>query len=275
MRLSGTAGPRRLRRLGAAAALGGLLWVPYGVFEMLQPWGADTVYRDDRGYEVVTDAPLYWLYSLPGSLALLLTALGLLGALALLGLPAGRASSVGRILAYVALGLAVLSVAGLVVHFDPLFTAPRIFGTLALGASTVLAAVDARRAGAATGWAAGLLALGLLGLFLLPLWPLVFAVGAVPEGGGAAVIALFGLGWALAGWRLRSQPGASAVRPRQAAGAAAGSRTHPTAGIWPPARVREKWPCAGNRAAGRSRRAPPRHVGAPAPERQAVERRHR
>ena len=82
--------PQQLRRAGAAAVLGGLLWAPYGVFEMLQPWGADTVYRDERGYEVVTDSWLYWLYGLPGSLALLLTALGLLGVFARLGLPIGR-----------------------------------------------------------------------------------------------------------------------------------------------------------------------------------------
>ena len=171
--------------------------------------GGDTVYRDDRGYEVVTDAALYWAYGLPGSLALLLTDLGLLGTFARLGLPAGRPGSVGRILAYVALGLAVLSVAGLVALFDPLFTAARVFGTVALGAATLLAGVEARQVGTAQGWTAALLVLGLLGLFLLPLWPLVFAVEVVPEGGGAALIALFGLGWALVGHRLRSRPGAA------------------------------------------------------------------
>ena len=198
--------PQQLRRGGAAAVLGGLLWAPYGVFEMLQPWGADTVYRDERGYEVVTDSWLYWLYGLPGSLALLLTALGLLGVFARLGLPIGRPGRTGLVLAYAALGLAALSVAGLLVLFDPLFTAPRIFGTLALGAATLLAGIEARRAGADRSWSAGLLALGLLGLNLLPLWPLVFVVGVVPEGGGAAVIALFGLGWALVGYRLWSRP---------------------------------------------------------------------
>lgn len=206
MQLSGRSGPRQRRRVGATAALGGVLWVPYGVFEMLQPWGIDTVYRDDRGYEVVTDA---WLYSLPGSLALLLTALGLLGVFRLLGGPASRPRSFGRILTYVALALAVLSLAGLVVGFDPLFTAPRIFGTVALGAATLLAGVEARRIGAARGWVAALLVLGLLGLFLLPLWPLVFALEVMPEGGGSGVIALFGLGWVLVGHRLWSRPGAA------------------------------------------------------------------
>lgn len=204
-----TIGTARRPRLAAlAAALGGLLWMPYGVFEMLRPWGEDTVYREDRGYEVITDPLLYWVYSLPGSLALLLTALGPLGVLALLGGPAGRPRSVGRVLTYVALALAVLSLAGLVVGFDPLFTAPRIFGTVALGAATLLAGIEARRIGAAPGWAAALMALGLLGLFLLSLWPLVFALEVVPESGGTGITALFGLGWVLMGSFLWFRPSA-------------------------------------------------------------------
>ncbi|MDQ4099182.1 MAG: hypothetical protein M3121_01620 [Chloroflexota bacterium] len=208
MGADGTGIGRRPWSVALAAALGGLLWVPYGVFEMLQPWGEDTVYRDDRGYEVVTDTLLYWVYSLPGSLALLLTTLGLLGALDLLRLPTARISRIGLILAYVALGLAILSAVGVVTRFDPLFTGPRIFGTLALGGATVLMGVAAHRMGTAPGWAATLLALGLLGLFLLPLWPLVYAVNLVPEGGGTGIIALFGLGWVMVGyqpWRSQRQ----------------------------------------------------------------------
>ena len=157
------------RVAGPAAILGGLLWAPYGVFEMLEPWGAAKVYREDVGYSLVTDTTLFVAYSLPGSLALLLTAAGLLGILARLGLPAARTGRIGRLLAYVALALGALSLAGVVALFDPLFTAARIFGTLALGAATCLAGLAARGAGAPPGWAAGLLLLGLLGLSLLPL----------------------------------------------------------------------------------------------------------
>lgn len=183
------------RWAGPAAVVGGLLWAPYGVFEMLEPWGAAKVYREDVGYALVTDALLFVTYSLPGALALLLTSLGLLGVLALLRPPAGRARTGGRVLAYAALALAALSLAGVVALFDPVFTAARIFGTLALGAGAVLASLGARRAGAGSGWTLALLALGLLGLFLLPLWPLVYAVEWLPEAGGAALIALFGTGW--------------------------------------------------------------------------------
>ena len=192
------------RWAGPAGIVGGLLWAPYGVFEMLEPWGTDTVYRDDVGYSLVTDMRLFVAYSLPGSLALLLTALGLLGVLARLRLPATRAGRIGRILAGVALALGVLSLVGVIVAFDPLFTTGRIFGTLTLGAATLLVGVDMRRAGTAPGWAGALLALGCLGLFLLPLWPLVYAVQLLPPGAGAAFIGLFGLGWVALGYALRS-----------------------------------------------------------------------
>ncbi len=193
-----------IRRAGLAAVLGGVLWIPYGIFEMLQPWGTDTVYRDDVGYELIIDAPLYRLYSLPGSLALLLTSLGLLGTLALLRLPAGRLSQVGRVLSYLAVMLAVISLGGAIALFDPVFTACRIFGTLALGLAAFLAGADALKAGRGSGWAIALLLLGLVGMFLFPLWPLVYAVQWLSQGAGAAIIALFGLGWMAAGYRLRS-----------------------------------------------------------------------
>ncbi len=204
MRYRGSVGFGTTRWVGVAAALGGMLWMAYGIFEMLQPWGTDTVYRDDVGYELITDTPLYLLYSLPGSLALLLTALGLLGAFALLRLPAGRFGKAGRILTYVAVVLAIISLAGVVALFDPVFTAARIFGTLALGIAAFLVGADAQRSGRASGWVITLLLLGLIGVFLLPLWPLVYAVQWLSEGAGAAVIALFGLGWLATGYRLWS-----------------------------------------------------------------------
>jgi hypothetical protein len=188
---------------GAGAMVSGLLWAAYGIFEMLQPWGPDTTYRDDLGYEVIMDALLHWVYSLPGSLALLLTALSLLAIFRQIGEPIGLLGRAGRVLAHAALILAILSAAGVIAAFDPLFTAPRIFGTLALGAAMSLAGGEVWRMGAASGWGIALTALGLLGIFLLPLWPLVHALAVVPAGGGAGIIVLFGLDWALTGSRLR------------------------------------------------------------------------
>lgn len=51
------------------------------------------------------------------------------------------------------------------------------------------------------------MALGLAGIFLLPLWPLVYALMWVTEGAGAAFIALFGLGWMAVGYALWSGRG--------------------------------------------------------------------
>jgi hypothetical protein len=192
------------RWAGPAAVAGGLLWVPYGVLEMLEPGGADVVYRPELGYSLVVDAARFVAYSLPGALALLLTAVGLLGVFALLGPPAGRPGASGRVLAYVALALGVLSLAGVAALFDPVFTAGRVFGSLALGAATLLAGFGARRAGTSPGWTLGHVALGVMGLLLLPLWPLVYAVGPVSPAAGAAVIALFGLGWVALGYTLWS-----------------------------------------------------------------------
>ncbi len=192
---------------GLAAMVGGAIWVPYGVFEMLEPWGTDTVYRDDVGYSLITNTLLFVTYSLPGSLALLLTSLGLLGVVARLGLRAGRIARIGLILTYVAVALAILSLAGVIVLFDPLFTSGRVFGSLALGTATFLAGVDALRSRAAQGWTTALIALGLAGIFLFPLWPLVYALMWVPEAAGAGFIALFGLGWLAVGYALWSERG--------------------------------------------------------------------
>lgn len=198
--------------LSVTAMLGGLLWVPYGVFEMLQPWGADAEYRSDPGYEVVTNGFLYRLYNLPGSLALLLVAVSLLGISRHLSLSTGSAMPVSKALAASALALAGIALAGVTAGFDPLFTGPRLLGTTALGAATFLAGVRARRGSEWTAEGSALVALGLLGLFLFPLWPLVYAVGIIPNWLGAAIIALLGLGWVAIGYRHWQRPAVSSVR---------------------------------------------------------------
>lgn len=187
------------------AVLGGLLWIPYGAFEMLQPWGEDTEYRDDLNYEVITDTYLYLLYSVPGSLALILTAVSLVGICRLLSQTSETAVRISLVLGYIFVVLGGLSLAGVIAGFDPLFTGPRIFGTLALGAATLLAGMRARGDFSLPIRRDALVGLGLLGLFLLPLWPLVYAVSVFPELLGAMIIALFGLGWIAIGYRLWPQ----------------------------------------------------------------------
>ncbi len=95
-----------------------------------------------------------------------------------------------------------LSLGGVIALFDPVFTASRIFGTLALRAAAFLVGADVWRVQGMSVWAIALLVLGLTGIFLLPLWPLVYAVQLLPEGGGATIIGLFGLAWIAFGWVL-------------------------------------------------------------------------
>jgi hypothetical protein len=161
-----------LRRPVAPAVLGGALWIPYGTLELVQPWGADTRYDEARGYDVVVDRGLHHLSSLPGSLALLLCAVGLLVLLRRLGVRSRAAGRAGR----VAAALAAVSAGGVLLGFDPAFTGARILGTVVLGVGLLTAGRAAGRTCGATAWRPALLALGGLALLLLPLWPLVFAV---------------------------------------------------------------------------------------------------
>ena len=186
--------------------LGGALWILYGPFTMLQPWAADVVYRDSVGYSVVVDAAVFVVYSLPGSLAVVLTASGLLG-LASQFRPGsrGKARTMSG-LVYTAVGLGLISLVGVISLFDPIFTAGRIFGTLSLSLALLMAARAAHTGHAEDAWLVALTIVGLIGLFLLPVWPLVYALRWLNEGLGAFSIAAFGIGWMILGWRFWAAP---------------------------------------------------------------------
>ncbi len=188
------------RWTGLGAAIGGILWTVYGAFLMLEPWGVAEVYKEDLGYQLVTNRPLYWIYTLPGGLALMLTALALLGIRREYGLPRGRVGKLGLVLTYLTLGLALLSLVGGVTLIAPLSFAGRAFGTLALGAATFLIGLDLPSAKKASKTA--LLVLGGMGLLLLPLLPLVFAVALITTSMAAVFFAVFGLGWSVMGYHL-------------------------------------------------------------------------
>lgn len=191
----------------AAASVGGVLWMVYGPLAMLHPWGVDVVFNPAQGYSDVVDGRAFVTYNLPGSLALTFTAIGLLGVTALLRRRRTGMERTARWLAYVAIGLGVISFLGVVLVLDPLSTTGRIFGTLALGAATVAASVAAHQWSADPRWVALLGLLGLVGTLLLPLWPLVYIVNWVTEGAAALVIALFGVGWLVVGSRLWREAG--------------------------------------------------------------------
>ncbi len=90
----------------------------------------------------------------------------------------------------VVVGFGAISALGVLVQVDPVFTDPRILGTLLLGAGLLVAA-----AAEPAGQRRLLAGLGAVRLSLLPLWPLVYAVQWVPAGVAAGVFGLFGAGW--------------------------------------------------------------------------------
>ncbi len=174
--------PRSSASLAAIAS--GALWIPYGVFELLDPFGTATTYDAARGFDIVDDRALHLLYSLPGALAIAL------GAWALRGLPESRSRG-ARVTTALVLAMAAVCVGvGVGAAFDPFFTGPRVLGTLLLGCATLLAARSA--AGSRRRL---LVALGATGVGLLAIWPLVYATGLLTPAAGAALIAAYGLGW--------------------------------------------------------------------------------
>jgi hypothetical protein len=187
-----TSRPARGGASGVAAVAGGVLWAPFGVLELLEPLGPDTQHDAARGYDIVTDTSAFVAYNVPGSLALLLCGVGLLGLLRWLGV----VSLPARVAATSATACGAFSAAGIAVHSDPVVTGGRTLGTLMLVAGALLAA-----GGASGRWRSGLLCLGVLGLLVLAVWPLVYAVELLPAVGGAAVLAVYGAGWAAAGAR--------------------------------------------------------------------------
>lgn len=195
--------PARMSRWAAVAAIvGGLLWSVYSVFEMLAPWGAASVYQEELGYDRVTNIQLFRAYTLPGGVAISLIAYGLLGVSGRWKLPMSQLGKLGVVLTYVASGLAILSTVGVLILVAPVAIGGVMFGSLALGAAIFLLALDARRARVAATWKMVLLALGVLGLLLLPLRPLVWAFQVLPAGVAATVMAVFGLGWLVMGVKL-------------------------------------------------------------------------
>ena len=168
--------------------------MPFGVLEFVRPWGSPVSYDEERAYDVVMDRSLYWLSATPGSVALALTGLGLLAVL--LGSPQGARARRPAVVAAVAVAvLGAASTVGVLVLFDPVATGTRMLGLLATGAACGLApvALDPQRSRA--GVAPTLLALAALAPFVFLLWPLVYAVGLVPAGGAAVVVAVFGAVW--------------------------------------------------------------------------------
>lgn len=173
------------------AVVGGLLWALFGIFEMLEPLGQAKIYDPSLGYELVTRPRIFQLYHLPGAVALALLALALAGLTARHGLAyPGR-----RVLAFLVLILALASLVGTSILLAPMAMLGLSMGRLVLGIAIIVAGLWAVRSAATRGLATVLILLGLLGVFLLALQPLTWALMWFPPALSAAVMVAFGLAW--------------------------------------------------------------------------------
>ncbi len=159
---------RLIRWTALAAIVGGLLWSVYSIFEMLRPWGVASVYQEDLGYDRITNVLLFRAYTLPGGASISLIAFGLLGLSRRWKLPMSQRGKFGVVLTYGALGLAILSIVGVLILLTPLAIGGVLFGSITLGVAIFLLALDARSARVAATWKTALLALGVLGAPLVP-----------------------------------------------------------------------------------------------------------
>jgi hypothetical protein len=127
MRFRGTVGSGWIRWAGLWPRVGGVLWIPYGIFEMLQPWVRHGLQRC-RGYEVIVNVPLYQAVQACPEAWPCCSRAGAPGYPRPTQAAAGRAGKSWAHPAYIAVLLAVISLGGVLALFDPVFTACRIFG---------------------------------------------------------------------------------------------------------------------------------------------------
>ena len=195
-----------------AMAVGGILWIVHGYFRFMTPGGPDSVWREDLGYSPIVSSELFLLYNVPGVLALLLTAWATLSYLSTFRTHHAGLKRAARILALVAFVFGVIAAVGLVVLFVPPATGGISMGVPFLGLALFLTGLGvvedgtesyghSRRSGPL------LMLLGVIGMLTLPVQPLIYALALLPLAFGTALFAVFGAGWVVLGFTLRSRMG--------------------------------------------------------------------
>ncbi|MET4637687.1 hypothetical protein [Mycetocola sp. 2940] len=189
---------------------GGILWILHGYLRSMTPLGHDQVWREDLGYSPILSTELFLLYDLPGVLALLLTSWATLSYLTMLRTPRISLKRAAKLLVILAYIFGLVAAAGLVILFVPPTTAGLNFGIAVLGLALFLAGLAALKGGDGLYGRPGLsgpvlMLLAAIGMFTLPLRPLMYAFALVPLAFGAAVFALYGAGWIVFGIGLRQE----------------------------------------------------------------------
>ena len=190
--------------------VGGILWFFHGYFEYMPPLGPDVVWREELGYSPIVSTELFLLYSVPGVMALLLTSWATVSYVSRLRTAHTRLKRAAQILGLLAFVFGLIAAVGLGVLFDPLTTGGLSFGVPFLGLSPILIGLAVARDGKGPYGHPRLLApllmlLGVIGMIALPLRPLMFALALFPLAFGTAAFALFGAGWVVLGFSLRSR----------------------------------------------------------------------
>lgn len=192
-----------------AMIVGGVLWIVHGYYRNLTPHGPDVQWQEDLGYSPVLSPELFLLYNVPGVLALLLTAWAALSFAGFLAGPRSLLKQAALISAALGLVLGIIAAAGQVILFDPLTTGGLSFGVPVLGLALFLAGLAVAKDGPSGGGYPGalgpvLMLIGAVGMFILPLRPLMYALEMLPPAFGAGVFAVFGAGWVVLGVVLRN-----------------------------------------------------------------------
>jgi hypothetical protein len=145
---------------------------------------------------------MFILYNLPGVLALLMTALGAFPYVAAVHPVKRKLGNVSRVLLVIAAVFGSMAAVGQLGRFDALTTGGVSFGVLFLGLALFLAGLATSAKNTGTGrygpvQGIELMLLGITGMLILLLRPLVFALQLLPLAFGTAACVLFGVGWIL------------------------------------------------------------------------------
>lgn len=187
-----------------AMTAGGALWIVFGYYRFLVPHGPDVQWREDLGYSLILNKGLFVLYNLPGVLALLMTSLAAFWYVTAVHPARKRLGSVSRVLLVISAVFGLMATAGQLGQLDALTTGGLSFGVLFLGLALFLAGMAMTGNNTSPGMyrpipGSALMLLGVAGMLILLLRPLMFAFQLLPLAFGAAACILFGGGWILLG----------------------------------------------------------------------------
>lgn len=186
--------------LTVALVAGGILWMFHGYFKFVMPAGPDAVWQEDLGYSPILSSGLFFLYNVPGVLALLLTAWAALSFIPNIVTVRTAMKKTAVVLALLAFLLGLLAAVGLAVLLVSPTTGGISFGVPVLGLALILVGIAAGASrpgqrGQQRVWRLVLTATGLVGMATLPVQPLVFALQLLPLTAATATFVLFGGGW--------------------------------------------------------------------------------